>query len=229
MKRFSIIIPVLNETGTINGLIARFKDLQGGEAVEIIVVDGSPEGNTLKVIDDDHIRCLSSAPGRARQMNAGAAAATGEILIFLHADTWPPVEALPLIDGVMAQPGLVGGAFDLGIRSHRLIFKVIAATASLRSRLTRIPYGDQAIFIRRTHFHALGGYPDIPLMEDVALMQKIKKSGGRIHLFPNRVSTSPRRWEKEGVLRATLRNWILLGAYYLGASPEKLARYYRRE
>ena len=227
MKSFSIIIPVLNEVDTINSLIARLKDLPGAESGEVIVVDGSPEENTLKVINDVHIYCLSSAPGRARQMNAGAAAASGEILIFLHADTWPPTEALELIDGVMAQPDPVGGAFDLGIRSNRLILKLIAATASLRSRLTRIPYGDQIIFIRRTIFYELGGFPDIPLMEDVALMQKIKKFGGRIHLIPKRVCTSPRRWEKEGVLRATLRNWILLAAYYQGVSPEKLERYYR--
>jgi rSAM/selenodomain-associated transferase 2 len=227
LKSFSIIIPVLNEVDTINGLIARLKDLPGAEAGEIIVVDGSPGGNTLNVINDVHIYCLSSAPGRARQMNAGAAAASGEILIFLHADTWPPTDALALIDGVMAQPGPVGGAFDLGIRSNRPMLKLIAAAASLRSRLTRIPYGDQIIFIRRTDFHELGGFPDIPLMEDVAFMQKIKKSGGRIHLIPKRVGTSSRRWEKEGVLRTTLRNWILLVAYYLGVSPEKLARYYR--
>jgi rSAM/selenodomain-associated transferase 2 len=227
MKSFSIIIPVLDETAEINRLIARLKALEGEKASEIIVVDGNPEENTLKMIENDHIRRLSSTPGRARQMNAGAAAATGDILIFLHADTWLPAKALQLIDGVMARPGPVGGAFDLGICSNRLIFRVIALTASLRSRLTRIPYGDQAIFIGRAYFHELGGYPDIPLMEDVAFMQKIKKAGDRIELIPSRVSTSPRRWEKEGVLKTTLRNWTLLSAYYLGVSPEKLARYYR--
>jgi rSAM/selenodomain-associated transferase 2 len=160
-------------------------------------------------------------------MNAGAAAAEGDILVFLHADTRLPMDALELIDKVMAQPGLAGGAFDLGIRSNRLIYRIIATTASLRSRLTGIPYGDQAIFIRRTYFKQLGGYPDIPLMEDVAFMRQIKKAGGRIHMIPKCVSTSPRRWEKEGVLYTTLRNWILFVSYSLGVSPETLARYYR--
>ena len=225
--RFSIIIPVLNEADRINGLIGHLRDFPEEATVEIIVVDGSVQGDTLGVIKDRQVRCLSSAAGRARQMNAGAAIATGEILIFLHADTRLPEGALALIDRALGQPDIMGGAFDLGIRSTRLPLKIIAAVASRRSRLTRIPYGDQAIFIRRAYFGQIGGYPDIPLMEDVALMRQIKKAGGRIYIIPERVSTSPRRWEKGGILRATLRNWILLGAYYMGVAPETLARYYR--
>ncbi len=225
--KFSIIIPVLNEADRINGLIGHLRDFPEEAKVEIIVVDGSVQGNTLGVIEDCQVRRLSSAAGRAKQMNAGAAVAMGDILIFLHADTRLPAGALALIDHALGQPGLVGGAFDLGIRSNRLPLKIIAAVASRRSRLTRIPYGDQAIFMRRDFFRQIGGYPDIPLMEDVALMRQIKKAGGRIYIIPERVSTSPRRWEKEGILRATLRNWILLGSYYLGVAPETLARHYR--
>lgn len=119
-----------------------------------------------------------------------------------------------------------GGAFDLGISSDKWIYRLIARTASLRSRLTRLPYGDQAIFIRRDEFRNLGGYPVIPIMEDVALMRQIKKRGGNINIIAHPVATSPRRWEREGVLYATLSNWLLQAAYFLGRSPEKLARYY---
>ena len=225
--RFSIIIPVLNEADQINALIGHLRDFPEEAKIEIIVVDGSAQGDTLGVIEDRQVRCLSSAAGRARQMNAGAAVAMGEILIFLHADTRLPAGALALIDHALELPGLVGGAFDLEIRSNRPSLKIIAAVASRRSRLTRIPYGDQAIFIRRAFFGQIGGYPDIPLMEDVALMRQIKKAGGRIYIIRERVSTSPRRWEKEGILRATLRNWVLLGSYYFGVAPETLARHYR--
>lgn len=222
-----MIIPVLNEMDQINNLINHLRNFLEEEKIEIIVVDGSAEGDTLGVIEDCQVRRLSSAAGRARQMNAGAAVAMGEILVFMHADTRLPAGALALIDHAMDQPGFVGGAFDLGIRADRLAFRMIAAVASRRSRLTRIPYGDQTIFIRRDYFQQIGGYPDIPLMEDVALMRQIKKAGDKIYLIPECVSTSPRRWEKEGILLATLRNWILLGSYYMGVAPETLAKHYR--
>jgi rSAM/selenodomain-associated transferase 2 len=225
--RFSIVIPVLNEADRINALIGHLRGLPEQDKIEIIVVDGGAQGDTIGAVTDRSVRCLSSAAGRAGQMNAGAAAAMGEVLIFLHADTRLPGDAPTLIDYALGRPGIVGGAFDLGIRSDRPALKLIAAVASRRSRLTRIPYGDQAIFLRRDYFQRIGGWPDIPLMEDVALMRQIKKSGERIFIIPRRVSTSPRRWEKEGIVRATLRNWILLGSYYLGVAPERLARHYR--
>lgn len=160
-------------------------------------------------------------------MNAGAAIAAGEVLIFLHADTTLPRRAIELIDGVMTRPTLIGGAFDLRIGSERLILKIIARIASLRSRLTRIPYGDQAIFIRRDYFDRLGGYPGIPLMEDVALMRRIKRAGGWIGFIAEPVITSARRWEQEGILYTTLRNWLLLSAYLLGRAPDKLVKHYK--
>jgi len=227
MKRFSIIVPALNEAGEINELIIHLRALQGGKDCQIIVVDGSAEKDTLKALTFDDVHVLSAPRGRARQMNAGAAVAVGDILVFLHVDTRLPADALTLIDTAMGDAVLVGGAFDLGIRSKNFIFRVIAAAASLRSRLTRIPYGDQAIFIRRSYFKQLMGYPDIPLMEDVALMRQIKKAGCRIHIIPKCVSTSPRRWEKEGIVHTTLRNWMLLGAYYSGTPPDKLEKYYQ--
>ncbi len=225
--RFSIIIPVLHEAPVINDLLEHLQKLTAAGESELLVVDGSPAKDTLGAIATGSVRCLSSPPGRARQMNAGAGAAAGEILIFLHADTRLPVDALPLIGQAMEEPACLGGAFDLAIDSPRFIYRLIAALASLRSRFTCIPYGDQAIFLRRETFRLLGGYPEIPIMEDVALMQSLKKKGGRIRIIRRCVVTSPRRWEKEGLFYTTLRNWCLLIAYSRGVAPEKLARYYR--
>jgi hypothetical protein len=127
----------------------------------------------------------------------------------------------------MERSGYVGGAFDLGIKSNKLIFRLIGKLASWRSRLNRIPFGDQAIFIRREYFNRMGGYKEIPIMEDAELMRRIKKSGNQIWIFPERVMTSPRRWEKEGVIYCTLRNWTLQVLYFLGVSPDKLATFYK--
>jgi rSAM/selenodomain-associated transferase 2 len=170
---------------------------------------------------------IFSEKGRAKQMNAGASVANGEILIFLHADTELPGQALKKIYSFMEQNAYVGGAFDLGIKSDKFIFKVIGTLSSLRSRLNRIPFGDQAIFIRREYFNQIGGYKEIPLMEDAELMRRIKKSGNKIWIFYDRVMTSPRRWEKEGVIYCTLRNWTLQALYFLGISPHKLANFYK--
>ena len=225
-KRFSIIIPVLHEGRGINDLIGHLRELETAEESELIVVDGGVTGDTINAITDGAALRLSCAPGRSRQMNTGAAAASGDILLFLHADTRLPADALTRINAAMERPTYIGGAFNLGIRSSRWIYRIIEAAASARSRLTRIPYGDQAIFIRKEAFQRLGGYPEIPIMEDVAIMRRIKKSGGRIHIISRCVATSPRRWEQEGILYTTLRNWFLLAAYYLGVSPTKLAGHY---
>ncbi len=226
-KGFSIIIPVLHEAAVINELLGHLQTLTDAGRCEVIVVDGSAAGDTRQAIGDREVVCLAAPSGRGRQMNAGAAVAEGEILIFLHADTRLPVDALPLIDRVLADQACLGGAFNLAIGSRKWIYRLIAVLASWRSRLTRIPYGDQAIFIRRHTFRQLGGYPEIPLMEDVALMRGIKRGGGKISILSQCVMTSSRRWEREGVLYATLRNWLLITAYCFGMPPEKLVRYYK--
>ena len=161
-------------------------------------------------------------------MNAGAATAHGEILIFLHADTKLPDNALGKISRVLQDERYVGGAFDLGIDSRRLFLKYISARASLRSRLNRIPYGDQAIFIRKDYFDQIGRFKDIPLMEDVDLMRRIKKDKKKIYILSDKVMTSARRWERDGALYTTLRNQILIALFYLGVSPYRLAKYYWR-
>lgn len=222
----SIIIPVLNEAAVIGETVARLRRQRSGDG-EIIVVDGSPEGSTISALTDPAAVAVLSERGRARQMNAGAARASGSVLLFLHADTALPPDALRLIRDALGSGRYVGGAFALGIGSDRPVFRAIERLASLRTRLTRVPFGDQAIFIRKDYFDTLGGYDEIPLMEDIALMRRIKRRGGRIVLLPERVTTSPRRWEQEGVLLCTLRNWALQLLYYAGVSPGRLARFYK--
>ena len=224
---YSIIVPVLDETDSIRRALDRLRSLERQEEAEILVIDGDPQGTTLQAIVRRDVLKILSARGRGRQMNEGAKKARGEILLFLHADTDLPGDALGLIDDALRSPRIVGGAFDLGFPSARIAFRVIAAAASLRSRLTRVPFGDQALFFRRAYFERIGGYRDIPLMEDVELMGRIRRRGDPITIIAKPVLTSPRRWEAEGLLRCTLRNWLLQGLYLLGVPPGRLAEYYR--
>jgi rSAM/selenodomain-associated transferase 2 len=225
--KFSIIVPVFHEAERIDDLIVHLRRLGPEKEPEIIVVDGAPEKDTLRVIRNDGVVKISSERGRAKQMNAGASVAKGEILIFLHADTELPQNALKRINALVNTKEYVGGAFDLGIKSDKIIFKVIAFLASLRSRLNRIPYGDQAIFIRKEYFDQIGGYKEIPLMEDVELMRRVKRSGEKIMIFPDRAMTSLRRWENEGLVYCILRNWSLQILYLFGVSPYHLVKYYK--
>jgi len=220
-------MPVFHEGEKINKLIGHLHHLDSEKDLEIIVVDGSLGKDTLRAIHSNNIIKISSEKGRAKQMNVGASVAKGEILIFLHADTELPIHTLKKINTLLERKEYVGGAFDLGIKSDKFVFRVIEVLASLRSRLNKIPFGDQAIFIRREYFNQIGGYKEIPLMEDVELMRRIKKSGSKIWIFHDRVMTSPRRWEKEGVIYCTLRNWTLQALYFLGVSPDKLIRFYK--
>jgi len=230
-SRFSVIIPVLNETGTINAVIEHLHRLTTGGhfEIEIIVVDGSQEKDTINAISCPDVVTLGSRQGRACQMNAGARLAKSDVLIFLHADGSLPGNAFSAIEGVLDQERYVGGAFSLGIDSKRPLLKLITYLTTLRSRLTRIPYGDQGIFIRRGIFEELGGYRDIPLMEDLEFMRRLRKGGHRICILPDRLMTSPRRWEKEGAFFCTLRNWWIRAGYLCGMSPRRLARFYRQD
>jgi len=225
---FSIIIPVLNEARTINSLIEHLHTLHSNGICEIIVVDGSPEQNTVRAIKYNDIIAISAPKGRGRQMNAGAAIARGDTLIFLHADTQLPHNALNSIDQFLEENKFVGGAFDLGIKSHKLSLKIIAFGANFRTHFTHIPYGDQAIFIRRDYFNKIGGYKDIPVMEDIELMHRIKRLGGKIRILSDRVVTSPRRWEKEGVVYCTLRNWALSLLFFLDIPSQKLEKFFKQ-
>jgi rSAM/selenodomain-associated transferase 2 len=159
-------------------------------------------------------------------MNAGAAYATGNILVFLHADTFLPTNALLLIQKTLQNNQLVGGAFTLKIQSSKLFLKIIAAVSTFRSQITRAPYGDQVIFLRKSYFDAVKGYQDIPLMEDVELMRRIKKKKGEIIILPNPVITSDRRWNLEGLFYTVLRDNIIIILYWCGMPAEKLVKFY---
>jgi len=222
--KISVIIPVLREEAVINRAIDRIRAMDG--AVEIVVVDGDPQGKTLGAVTRDHALLVASETGRGRQMNEGAREAGGDVLVFLHADTELPANAFPSISSAMMDCRFVGGAFDLAIDGQGVLFRLIEKVASLRSRLTRIPYGDQAVFLQRDYFMRIGGYRDIPLMEDVDLMRRIKAGGGRICIIRKKVRTSARRWEREGILRCTLRNWTIVILYLLGVPPKRLVKWY---
>ena len=222
----SVVIPAFHEEDLINKAVDTLYGLAFDGRLEIIVVDGDPEESTLKAIRDPRVVKIPSAKGRGKQMNAGALLADGEILLFLHADTELPQDGLTRIGAVMRERGCVGGSFDLGIGSDRSCFRLIERAANLRSRITRMPYGDQAIFLRREYFLGLGGFRELSLMEDMDLMRRVRQSAGKIHIISDKVKTSARRWESEGVLYCTLRNWMLILLYLLGVSPRRLARFY---
>lgn len=229
----SIIIPVYNETMAINHTLRHLAKSFAGIQIEVIVVDGNSKGNTIVSIDPHFCsekinlkKTISKKSGRAVQMNIGARLSKGKVLLFLHADTILSEQAVGSMLQQLKDPALDCGAFSLGIRHSHKAYRLIEFMANRRSKITRLPYGDQAQFFRKDYFESLGGFADIPLMEDVEIMQQVKKRKGRCRILPEKVYTSARRWEKEGALYCTLRNWTLISLYYLGVSPYRLAKYY---
>jgi rSAM/selenodomain-associated transferase 2 len=223
-RRLSIVMPVLDEEA---GIAAALQSLSAPRAcgAEVIVVDGGSRDNSAALARPLCDRLIAAPRGRAAQMNAGAAAARGEILLFLHADTRLPAEADRLILDGLAASESAWGRFDVRIAGRHPLFPLIGATMNLRSRLTGIATGDQAMFVARSAFAAIGGFPDIALMEDIELSRRLKRLGRPLCLRA-RVTTSGRRWEKHGVVRTILTMWRLRLAFFLGAAPAKLAMRY---
>ena len=191
-------------------------------------MDGD-DGSSIDILEDFEYKNLIktvSKKGRARQMNHGAKIAQNEILLFLHADTLLTNNAIELIENTLNDEKIKAGAFDLSFNNKALAFKIISKVASLRSRFTRLPYGDQAIFIKKNTFDEIGGYEDIDLMEDVNLMQKLKRSKYKIKILKEKVITSARKWEDKGILYTTLRNWLLISLYFLKIDANRLSKYY---
>ena len=224
--KISVIIPVLHEGEKINEILGSIKSATADVPYEIIAVDGDSAGDTIKRIVDGNVIAMTAPRGRALQMNAGAARACGDILLFLHADTLLPPKTFPKIIEALSDERFIGGAFNLEIQNHRWIFKAIGRTASWKHRLTRVPYGDQAIFMLRSYFEKIGGYAGIPLMEDVGLMSRVKRQGGRIIILPDTVTTSSRKWENEGVIYTIIRNWIIQALYLFGVPAQRLVKNY---
>jgi rSAM/selenodomain-associated transferase 2 len=217
--RLSIIVPVLNEAATIGPALAALAPLRS-RGHEVVVVDGGSEDGTVSLAEPACDRLLVTPRGRALQMNAGAMAATGEALVFLHADTRLPDGADELVLAALAQRSW--GRFDVRIASRRPLLALVACAINLRSRFTGIATGDQAMFVRRDAF---AGFPEMPLMEDIALSRMLRRRGPPACLRA-RVLTSARRWEAHGVLRTILLMWRLRLLYALGATPQRLARDY---
>ena len=220
----SIIIPTLNEEKTILSCLSALQPLRN--ECEIIMVDGGSIDHTRQLAAPLVDKVITSTKGRARQMNVGASQATGDVLVFLHADTCLPDHALQLIEQAIGRAGL-WGRFDIALSGQPFLLKVIARMMNWRSRLTGIATGDQVIFVTRQAFEQAGGYPDISLMEDIALCKALKKIGPPINLKA-KVISSGRRWERNGVCRTILLMWSLRLRYYFGADPQALAALYRQ-
>ena len=222
--RLSIVIPALNESANLARLLPDLATREAG--AEVIVVDGGSEDDSREVVARvQGARWLASPRGRARQMNAGARASRGDVVLFLHADTVLPDGAGAAIRAALADPGVVGGRFDVRLDSRRPLLAVVAWMMNQRSRLTGLATGDQAIFVRRSVLDALGGYADIPLMEDIELSRRLKRCG-RVTALRLRVTTSARKWEREGVVRTIVLMWTLRLLYALGVAPARLHRWY---
>ena len=224
--KISVIIPVLDEQAAITACLKNLQAMRD-HGHEVIVVDGGSKDETLSLSRQLADRVLSSPAGRAVQMNAGAAQATGHLLLFLHADTYLPDDAADVLCHEVGQaPSEIWGRFDMRLEDDGMMFRVISAMMNFRSRMTLVATGDQAIFVNRQLFDSVGGYPQIPLMEDVAISKLLRK-----HVRPvclkQRVRSSARRWRSRGVLRTIWLMWKLRLYYFLGVSPHRLARMYR--
>ena len=221
----SIILPVLEEAQGIRSTLARLRPWRE-QGAEIVVVDGGSEDGTPALAVQDADRVLTAQCGRGAQMNAGASAAGGRLLLFLHADTRLPPAAMPALATMLAEDALLWGRFDIRIEGHHWLLPVVAVLMNLRSALTGIATGDQALFVSRRLFREAGGFEDIPLMEDIRFSRAL-----RALAWPRRLrcraTTSGRRWERHGAMRTILLMWTLRLLHFLGVEPTRLARWYQ--
>ena len=220
--RISVIVPTLNEAAC---LAATLDALALAPGDELIVVDAGSTDGTPDIARRYTSQFYQGPRGRAQQMNHGARHAAGDILIFLHADTLLPTDGPDAVRCALQQPSTVGGAFRLVIAPPTLALRLVAWGTNLRSRFGGLPYGDQALFVPRRVFEDLGGYDDVPFMEDVRLVQALRRRG-RLVILPQAVATSGRRWQRDGVLRTTARNVALMILYFCGVPPATLKRWY---
>jgi len=229
--RISIILPALDEEASIAHAIRSCRE---AGPCEVIVVDGGSRDRTVEIARGRADAAISAPRGRAAQMNAGAAVARGEVLLFLHADTLLPGGSVPAVLGALQDATVIGGAFRVRLAASPGASRYVRATLGITGRMigaragvARAFTGDQAIFVRAEAFRAVGGYPEIPLMEDVELSRRMRRAGKTV-LLPLRVETSGRRWETWGPLRTVLFMWRLRIGYLLGRTPSRCAEAYRR-
>jgi rSAM/selenodomain-associated transferase 2 len=217
----SIVIPTLNEAACIAGAV---QSLRRQQPCEIIVVDGGSEDNTVASARDADL-VLTTPPGRAAQMNAGAARARGDCLLFLHADCALEDHSLAAAEAILRRTSIIAGCFTMRVQADGWAYRVIDGCASARVRLTGMLYGDQGLFLRKTDFVRLGGFPNVRFMEDVEFSKRLRRVG-RVVVLPQRIFVSPRRWQKTGIVRQTLRNWTLTALALGGVAPDRLVRFY---
>lgn len=226
MSKISIIIPIFNEAVQIQKNIAK---LTRETDIEIIIVDGGSYDESVALAKELDVKVIiSPQPGRANQMNYGAAKATGDILLFLHIDTQLPIRYSKIIRQTLSSPQTIAGAFELTIDSPQKSLRFIEKMVNLRSHFLSLPYGDQGIFLKTSVFQEIGGFANLPIMEDFELVQRLKQKG-KIAIAPAKVITSARRWQKLGVVKTTLINQLIILGYHFGISPTKLARFYGRK
>lgn len=220
--KLTVIVPTLNEAAQ---LAASLSSLP--READVVVSDGGSVDETLSISTRAGARVVTGSRGRARQMNRGASAARGDTLLFLHADCTLGPDAYNQIQTALANDDVIGGSFRMSIRDASWGLRWIAATSNARARYLRTPYGDQAIFVRRSAFEKLGGFPEIPFMEDVALVRRLKRLG-KLVCVEETVTTCARHWQQLGPVGTTLLNWAMVTLYLLGVPAERLEPYYRR-
>lgn len=221
--RLSVIVPALNEEQALPATLAALAGWRR-QGHEVLVVDGGSGDATVAVARAGCDAVLSAPRGRARQMNVGAQAASGEVLCFVHADTLLPAGADAAVTAALA--GCVWGRFDVRLSGSAPLLRVVERAINLRSRLTGIATGDQAMFVCRHAFAAVGGFPEQPLMEDIELSCRLRRAFGRPACLRTTVQTSSRRWEQRGIVRTILTMWTLRAAYALGVGAQRLAAWY---
>ena len=217
----SIIIPILNEAKILDKTLSQLQ-LELGHH-ELIIVDGGSSDDSTRIAEK-YGEVITSARGRAKQLNAGAAAATGDILLFLHADIWLEPEALVAVETALSS-GYIGGGFRQKIDGKRILYRMIEIAGNIRGKYLKVFYGDSGIFVARTDFEKIGGFPDLPILEEMEFSKSLRKLGKTTLIVPH-IHLSARRWEAKGIIRTTLNNWLITLLYFIGVSPEKLAKLY---
>lgn len=220
-RKISIIIPILNEAKILEKTLSQLQSELGHH--ELIIVDGGSTDNSVHIAEK-YGEVVRSERGRAKQLNAGAAAATGNILLFVHADIWLETGALGAVETALSL-GYIGGGFRQKIDGTKVLYRIIEIAGNIRGKYLRVFYGDSGIFLGRAEFEKIGGFPDIPILEEMEFSKGLRKLGKTTLILPH-IHLSARRWEAKGVVRTTLNNWLITLLYFIGVSPEKLAKLY---
>ncbi len=221
-RKISVIMPILNEAKILEKTLSQLQPEL--KSHELIVVDGGSTDASVGIAKK-YGRVITSERGRAKQLNAGATAATGDILIFLHADIWLESGALTAVVAALSS-GYVGGGFRQKIDGKCFLYRLIEIAGDIRGKYLKVFYGDSGIFLTRTDFEKIGGFPDVPIMEEMEFSRDLQRLGKTTLLTPH-IHISPRRWEARGIVRTTLNNWLITLLYFFRVSPEKLANLYR--